>query len=50
MCNLGTPEDWLRLAAVYVLIREYNPSGRYGAFQKEDILLTTNYQEGGEGT
>ena len=34
--------------AGYVLLREYSPSGRYKARQKEDILLATTSHELGE--
>ena len=34
----------------HVLLRDYTPSGRYGARQMEDILFATTSHEGGEGS
>ena len=46
---MGTPDDWLRPAAVYVLSQEYNPSGSYVARQNDEIILAATSHEGGEG-
>ena len=42
-------EDRLMPAAGYILLRKYSLSGHYKARQKEDIILATTSNEGGEG-